>query len=152
MGCRASHRLETMTKAMMIRTTHFALLLAAALHGHAVAFGVEGSASAPAITPDAAHAGEELFGRNCQLCHNSRGKGGKAPQLVKGAWGPGGANGDDYMFDIIKNGRPNTQMGGFGGALSDADIRTIIAFLRAESVAVKAAEPKRADDADHVPW
>ena len=34
----------------------------------------------------AAKNGEELFGRNCQQCHNSRGKGGKAPQLVKGVW------------------------------------------------------------------
>jgi mono/diheme cytochrome c family protein len=124
------------------------LSLAAALQGSSLAFGVEAPASAPssATTP-----GEELFGRNCQLCHNSRGKGGKGPQLVKGAWGPGGANGDDYMFQIIKNGRPNTQMGGFGGALSDAEIRTIIAFLRAEAVAVKAAE-KKAADAEYVPW
>ncbi len=130
---------------------HFFLLtLAVALHGGALAFGVEAPASAPRSTPTAAQ-GEELFGRNCQLCHNSRGKGGKGPQLVKGAWGPGGANGDDYMFQIIKNGRPNTQMGGFGGALSDAEIRTIIAFLRAEAIAVKAAE-KKAADAEYVPW
>lgn len=148
-------------------------LFAVALPGLALGFGpapTSGSATptsttvaaaptapAPALAPAPASAGEdlerqggELFGRNCQLCHNSRGKGGKGPQLVKGAWGPGGANGDDYMFGIIKNGRPNTQMGGFGGALSDAEIRVIIAFLRAESVRVKAAERKAADD--NVPW
>jgi mono/diheme cytochrome c family protein len=125
-------------------------MLALALQGSAYAFGVEAPASAPK-TASAAAQGEELFGRNCQLCHNSRGKGGKGPQLVKGAWGPGGANGDDYMFQIIKNGRPNTQMGGFGGALSDDEIRTIIAFLRAEAVAVKAAE-KKSTDAEYVPW
>lgn len=130
---------------------HFLLLmLAVALHGGVAAFGVEAPASATKPAPTAAQ-GEELFGRNCQLCHNSRGKGGKGPRLVKGAWGPGGANGDDYMFQIIKNGRPNTQMGGFGGALSDDEIRTIIAFLRAEAVAVKAAE-KKAADAEYVPW
>lgn len=127
------------------------LLVAVALHGGAFAFGVEAPASAPTIPADVARQGEELFGRNCQLCHNSRGKGGKAPQLVKGAWGPGGANNDDYMFQIIKNGRPNTQMGGFGGALSDAEIRTIVAFLRAEAVTVKAAE-KKATDSEYVPW
>ncbi|HKX94069.1 MAG TPA: cytochrome c [Methylibium sp.] len=125
------------------------LLIAAALHGGALAFGVEAPASAP--TNNRAAQGEELFGRNCQLCHNSRGKGGKGPQLVKGAWGPGGANSDDYMFQVIKNGRPNTQMGGFGGALSDDEIRTVIAFLRAEAVAVKAAEKKSADT-EYVPW
>ncbi|MBN9202880.1 c-type cytochrome [Methylibium petroleiphilum] len=142
-----------------------AALLVTALPCAALAFGPGGpGASAPAAgTPAATTApaelgaadlerqGSELFGRNCQLCHNSRGKGGKGPQLIKGAWGPGGANSDDYMFGIIKNGRPNTQMGGFGGALSDGEIRVIIAFLRAESVRVKAAERKAAD-ADYVPW
>ncbi|MGV8824767.1 c-type cytochrome [Methylibium petroleiphilum] len=142
-----------------------AALLFTVLPCAALAFGPGGpDASAPAAgTPAATTApaelgaadlerqGSELFGRNCQLCHNSRGKGGKGPQLIKGAWGPGGANSDDYMFGIIKNGRPNTQMGGFGGALSDGEIRVIIAFLRAESVRVKAADRKAAD-ADYVPW
>jgi mono/diheme cytochrome c family protein len=138
-----------------------AALLAAGMHG--AALGVdpapESSAPAPAVStapskaavPDVERQGEELFGRNCQLCHNSRAKGGKGPQLVKGAWGPGGANTDDYMFGIIKNGRPNTQMGGFGGSLSDAEIRVIITFLRAESVRVQAAERKAAN-ADHESW
>ena len=145
-----------------------AAVLAVALHGAALGFGPapETAAAAPAASGAASAAapaapdgtvsdlerqGEELFGRNCQLCHNSRAKGGKGPQLVRGAWGPGGANSDDYMFGIIRNGRPNTQMGGFGGALSDAEIRVIIGFLRAESVRVKAAESKAAN-ADHVPW
>lgn len=109
------------------------------------------AASAPAPASDLERRGEELFGRNCQLCHNSRGKGGKGPALVKGAWAPGGANTDEMMFGIIKNGRPGTQMGGFGGSLDDAEIRTIIGFLRAEAVRVKAAE-RTAKDADHVPW
>ena len=131
-----------------------AALLAAVLPGIALGFGpgdAPTAASAPAATPDIERQGEELFGRNCQLCHNSRGKGGKAPQLVKGAWGPGGANSDEYMFHTIKNGRPNTQMGGFGGALSDAEIGVIVAFLRAESVRVKSLERKAAD-AEYVPW
>ncbi len=130
-----------------------AALLAATLPGITLGFGpgVDAPAPAPLAAADIERQGEELFGRNCQLCHNSRGKGGKGPQLVKGAWGPGGANSDDTMFGIIKNGRPNTQMGGFSGALSDAEIRIIVAFLRAESVRVKAAERKAAD-AEYVPW
>ena len=95
--------------------------------------------------------GEELFGRNCQLCHNSRGKGGKAPQLLRGAWGPGGANSDEFMFNTIKNGRPNTQMGGFNGSLSDAEIRIIVAFLRSESVRAKANDRKTVST-DYEPW
>ncbi len=131
----------------MILARGMAAVLLAALPALTLGFG-PGGASAPA---EATHPGEELFGRNCQLCHNSRGKGGKAPQLVKGAWAPGGANGDDFMFNTIKNGRPNTQMGGFGGSLSDAEIRTIIAFLRAESVRVKDAD-RKATKEDYQPW
>jgi mono/diheme cytochrome c family protein len=55
------------------------------------------------------------------------------------------------MFNTIKNGRPNTQMGGFGGSLSDAEIRTVIAFLRAESVQVKDADRKTAKE-DYQAW
>ncbi|MDZ5460906.1 c-type cytochrome [Azohydromonas lata] len=94
----------------------------------------------------AARSGEDLFGRNCQQCHNSRGKGGKGPQLIRGAWGPGGANSDAFMFQTIANGRPNTQMGGFGGSLSETEIWQIVTFLRAESQRAKAAERQRADD------
>lgn len=114
-----------------------------------VAFGDDIPAVNPlANDPKAAQAGEELFGRNCQQCHNSRGKGGKGPQLVKGAWGPGGANSDDYMFKIISEGRPNTQMGGFGPALKVEEIRQIIAFLREEAKRVQVADRKAASEDD----
>ena len=114
-----------------------------------------GAGNAPAAQPTAsvedARKGEELFGRNCQQCHNSRGKGGKGPQLVKGAWGPGGANSDDYMFKIISEGRPNTQMGGFGPALKVEEIRQIIAFLREEAKRVQAAD-RKASTEDEGQW
>ncbi|MFM9914755.1 MAG: c-type cytochrome [Rhizobacter sp.] len=141
--------------------------LSFALSGAALAFGPAPSSGAVSVTvaqatePAAAPApaasseiekqGEELFGRNCQLCHNSRGKGGKGPQLLRGAWGPGGANNDEFMFNTIKNGRPNTQMGGFNGSLTDAEIRVIIAFLRAESVRAKEADRKKVST-DYEPW
>ena len=114
----------------------------------ALAFGPGGPGGGSAPAASDASAGEELFGRNCQQCHNSRGKGGKGPQLVKGAWGPGGANSDGYMFGIIANGRPNTQMGGFGAALSQQEIWQIVAFLREEAKRVKAAEKSKAGAED----
>lgn len=113
--------------------------------------GASAPAGAAAVTPELLQQGEELFGRNCQLCHNSRGKGGKAPQLIRGAWGPGGANSDEYMVSVIRNGRPGTQMGGWSGSLSEAEIRTIVAFLRTESLKAKEAERKTAKD-DFQPW
>ncbi len=84
--------------------------------------------------------GGDLFGRNCQQCHNTRGKGGKAPQLIRGAWGPGGANSDAYMFNTINAGRPGTEMGAWGTSLSPDEIWAIITFLRAEAVKAKIAD------------
>jgi mono/diheme cytochrome c family protein len=135
----------------MFRFTLMGVLLAATVGG-AQAFGPGEAAGNPvASDPAVAGKGEELFGRNCQQCHNSRGKGGKAPQLVKGAWGPGGANSDAYMFDVISNGRAGTQMGGFGLSLKQEEIWQVIAFLRQEALRVKAAE-KNAVDEDEIPY
>lgn len=88
----------------------------------------------------AAAEGEALFGHYCQQCHNSRGKGGKAPQLIKGAWGPGGAHSDAFMYRVIAGGRPGKSMGAFGGTLSSDQIWQIVTFLRQEAKRTKAAE------------
>ena len=122
------------------------LLLLATLHATPTPAHAQERTNPFAGDAQAARLGEDLFGRNCQQCHNSRGKGGKGPQLVRGAWGPGGANSDAYMFQTITNGRPNTQMGGFAGALRETEIWQIVTFLRAESQRVKAADRQRADD------
>lgn len=98
--------------------------------------------------PQAARQGEALFGRRCQPCHNTRGKGGKCPQLVRGAWGPDGANSDLTMYRVIAGGRPGTEMGGFGGSLSSDEIWQIVAFLRAEAQRVKAESSKHSAEDD----
>lgn len=133
-----------------------AACLTLGLSGLVHGFGVTPSGSGPASTSAnplagnaaAARKGEELFGRNCQQCHNTRGHGGKCPQLVRGAWAPGGPNSDRFMFDTISKGRPNTQMGAFGLALSEEEIWQIVTFLREEAVRVKATARKAADDDD----
>lgn len=132
-----------------------AMIVALGLAGIAHAFGVPSgdSATPAAANPFAgsieeARKGEELFGRNCQQCHNTRGHGGKCPQLVRGAWAPGGANSDHFMFDTIAKGRPNTQMGAWGEALSQSEIWQIITFLRAEALRVKASDGRKKIDDD----
>lgn len=118
------------------------VILAAALFSNsAVAADQAGSTDSSQLAK-----GEELFGRNCQQCHNTRGKGGKGPQLIRGAWGPGGANSDEYMRKIITEGRPGTQMGAFGPSLSAEEINHIIVFLRNESKQVKASDSSSAED------
>lgn len=148
-----------MTSKMNIPSIRFSLLSAAfaasaLIAGSAHAFGVgdAGKGNPFAGSTEAAQAGEELFGRNCQQCHNTRGHGGKCPQLVRGAWGPGGANSDDFMFETITKGRPNTQMGAFGQALGGEQIWQIITFLRAEAQRVAAAEKDRKADREADLW
>lgn len=124
------------------------------------AFGVpSGDSATPAASPnpfagstEAARKGEELFGRNCQQCHNTRGHGGKCPQLVRGAWAPEGANSEKFMFDTITKGRPNTQMGAWGEAFSESEIWEIITFLREESVRVKAMDARKKKTGDEDLW
>lgn len=131
-----------------------AVILAAAWPIGVQAFGPAGEDGGDAYIghPEAERAGEELFGRNCQQCHNTRGHGGKCPQLVRGAWGPGGANSDRFLFETIANGRPNTQMGAFGKALSAPEIWQIVAFLRAEASRVAAADRQRKADPEADLW
>ncbi|MCB1930239.1 MAG: cytochrome c [Rhodocyclaceae bacterium] len=130
------------------------IALMPALPDAALAFGPgdRGGGEAYVGRPEAERAGEELFGRNCQQCHNSRGHGGKCPQLVRGAWGPGGANSDRYMFETIADGRPNTQMGAFGKTLSSQEIWQVVAFLRAEARRVAEADRKRTADPESDLW
>lgn len=136
-----------------------AMLMALGLASIAHAFGVPSGDPAQPVTSgnpfagstEAAQKGEELFGRNCQQCHNTRGHGGKCPQLVRGAWSPGGANSDQLMFDTIAKGRPNTQMGAWGDALSQSEIWEIISYLREEAVRVKVIDSQRKDNDDE-PW
>ncbi|MDP2869481.1 cytochrome c [Methyloversatilis sp.] len=117
----------------------------------AMGAGNGGGPDAVSVPVADARKGEELFGRNCQQCHNSRGKGGKGPQLVKGAWAPGGANSDDYMFKVIADGRPNTQMGGWRNSLSEQEMRQIVTFLREEAKRVAITDQK-SDPDDEGQW
>jgi mono/diheme cytochrome c family protein len=133
-----------------------AMIVALGVAGIAHAFGVpSGDSAAPAASAnpyagstEEARKGEELFGRNCQQCHNTRGHGGKCPQLVRGAWAPGGANSDHFMFDTITKGRPNTQMGAWGEALSQSEIWQIVTFLREEAARVKVIDSRKKTDDD----
>ena len=131
-----------------------AIFASVGLAGIAHAFGVTpgGSANPFANSSEAARNGEEIFGRNCQQCHNTRGHGGKCPQLVRGAWAPGGANSDIFMFETVSKGRPNTQMGAFGDALTQEEIWQVVTFLREEAARVKATDASKNKDADDDPW
>jgi mono/diheme cytochrome c family protein len=83
-----------------------------------------------------ARAGESLFQANCSGCHGPTGAGGEGPALVNAVLL--GAATDTYLVETIRTGRRGTAMEGFATpsptrpALSDAEIESIVAFLRSK--------------------
>jgi cytochrome c oxidase cbb3-type subunit 3 len=74
----------------------------------------------------------DFFQVNCSACHGAdrRGISGLGLPLLPDAL----TEADDFYLETIKNGRPGTVMPAWGQTadLGDAEIRTIIAFLRTE--------------------
>jgi mono/diheme cytochrome c family protein len=81
--------------------------------------------------PAAVKRGKLVFAGTCgAYCHKlDKGQGG-FPYLFDCAWQHGGS--DEEIFKTIRDGVPDTQMVGFGGALPDGDedIWKIIAYIR----------------------
>ena len=88
-----------------------------------------------------AQKGKELFTQNCASCHGATGKGDGAAAV---ALNPKPRNlsdkaymgklKDQQLIDIIKKGGAasgkSPLMPPFGGVLSDADVRNVVAFIR----------------------
>jgi len=79
-------------------------------------------------------AGERLYVKACAACHGDRGEGREGPALNNRVLLDLAT--DTYLFKTIQNGRTGTSMVAFGagstvrGALTDAEISSIVAFLR----------------------
>ena len=69
-------------------------------------------------------AGRRLFLKNCAHCHGSDARGDEGPDLH------GLIESDEWITHRIRNGVKG-EMTAFGDKLSDADIGTLIAYLRA---------------------
>ena len=80
--------------------------------------------------PEAIEKGYKLFHRYCSICHGTRGKGAKGPNLQDEVWTWGGSDTD--VFATIVAGRPGTPMGAFGARVQPMDVWSIIAYLRTE--------------------
>jgi mono/diheme cytochrome c family protein len=75
----------------------------------------------PAGTP--AYRGYHLFTLNCAHCHGGDARGDEGPNLH------GTTKSDQRITTIVRNGIQG-EMPRFGAKLNDADIRSLIAFLR----------------------
>jgi len=83
--------------------------------------------------------GSDLYQQYCATCHGEDLRGGMAQSLVNGVWQFGAR--DSYIFRNIKFGIPDRGMPGYQQALSDDDIRAIIAFMQSEEKKVGIQKP-----------
>lgn len=71
---------------------------------------------------DAIKAGRATYGNKCYICHHSAGA--RGPNLFASK-----LTGEQFLQTVM-NGRPNTQMPGFGGRLSTEEIWQLHAFIK----------------------
>jgi cbb3-type cytochrome c oxidase subunit III len=100
---------------------------------------VEVAATPP--TPEMIAAGQKLFGVTCANCHGRSAQGTRmAPALYNKTFLS--QTPDAAITQIISNGVPGTAMPAWGGRLSDADLKALVAYLRSlEPTAPPVAAP-----------
>ncbi len=97
----------------------------------------------------AVNAGQELFKKNCTLCHGDTGEGDIGPALNDMTFLKNTA--DDTIFSVISSGIPGTQMPAWnqshGGPLTDQNVTQLVAFIRAwqDTAPDRSAQPLKGD-------
>lgn len=94
-------------------------------------------ANTPAPAPVAGQkSAQEIWDRRCTACHGADGRGRtkrgrklKAPDFTSDKWQKSTA--EEEIEDAISNGVPKTKMPAFRKKLSDAEIASLVAFVRA---------------------
>jgi YVTN family beta-propeller protein len=72
---------------------------------------------------------EDAFRDSCSGCHGPSREGATGPALIPGRLQAG----DDYYFDVVKNGKPGTVMPAWGQAgLSDEEIWALVGYIHSE--------------------
>ena len=77
--------------------------------------------------------GRQIYIEQCANCHGSQGEGGVGTALNNKALLK--STFDEVFFSVVRSGVPSTQMPAwsvdFGGPLTDEDVRSVVAFIRA---------------------
>jgi mono/diheme cytochrome c family protein len=83
-------------------------------------------------SPAALARGKSIFVGTCgAYCHKMTAMQSDAPNLFDCAWLHGGS--DQEIFHTITHGVPGTRMVAFGGAIPDADIWSVVAYIKSAS-------------------
>jgi nitrite reductase (NO-forming)/hydroxylamine reductase len=89
--------------------------------------------SAQALSEERIDRGYTIYFAHCAVCHGQQGEGGVGlplndPNMLKNTL-------DDILVSVVRSGVPNTQMPAwsvnYGGPLTDEDIRSVVAHIRA---------------------
>ena len=86
--------------------------------------------------PQVVQAGDQIFSEKCSACHGGQGVGtGRAPCVTCGKFMFRG-NTNNEIFETIYSGTPRTgsrggKMGAFNTILSEEEIKSVVAYLRA---------------------
>jgi glucose/arabinose dehydrogenase len=80
-----------------------------------------------------------LYAELCANCHGPKLEGGQAPSLLDDAWTFGGD--DDDILRSIRDGRPPTAMTSFKAALSEAEMRAMVIFIREAAARARSGGP-----------
>ena len=87
--------------------------------------------------------GREIFNEQCASCHGANGEGGLGTALNNKTLLQ--TTHDDIFFSVIRSGVPSTEMPAwsvdYGGALTDEDIRSAVAYIRSWEATAPVIEP-----------
>jgi len=101
-------------------------------------------AAAASFEDERIHHGREIYSDQCSTCHGILGEGGigtalNNKQMLKSTF-------DEVLFSVVRSGVPSTEMPAwsvdFGGPLTDEDIRSVVAFIRAWEPNAPEIEPE----------
>jgi Glucose/sorbosone dehydrogenases len=86
---------------------------------------------------------EQLYPMFCASCHGDDLRGGKVASLLD----PGRRAGDsdEALFRTIRDGLPRSGMPAFGATLDDAEIRSLVVFIRETALRTKEPVPRHAE-------
>jgi glucose/arabinose dehydrogenase len=92
---------------------------------------------------------DDVWARNCAMCHGKTGRGGGAGTRTMLTAELFSQDKDRDFFDAIKNGRPDAAMPGFGATMDDARIWALVVHIRelqSRSLREKGGSPKAEND------
>lgn len=80
---------------------------------------------------------EQIYARSCAGCHGQDLRGAKVASLLDAEWRFGGS--DEALLRSIRDGLPMAGMPAFGETLSDAELRSMVVYIR--EMAARTTEP-----------